>query len=151
MDSLIFLNLNQKKILDQAGIGVKSLTKETLQDYLTATDCFNILNNSQDLQSEGKLLYTFGFTDGFPICENDRGLTISYGKNIFKNLPTDIVINAACQNKNAIVLWEEECCSTTPNDMFGKSCMNILKAFQLVIPFEQLKQLKLFELYLLNQ
>lgn len=150
MESLIFLKLDQKKALDDANIGVKSLTLETLNNYVNYTDYRDIVNTSCKLQCRGSLLYRFGFRNGPDNVSVPPPLRSYYDNPILSKAPENVVINAACQTPNSIVLWEEEYNSSDTNDMFGRSMVNILKALSSVMLFEKLKQTDQFAICLLN-
>ena len=118
---------------------------------MSFSDYRTILNNSRDLQKKGELLYRFGFknvSNGDP--ESPVSSRLYYDNPIISTPTENIVINAACQSPNSIVLWEEEYASNNTNDMFRCSLVNILKALSSVMLFEKLKQTDQFAICLLN-
>lgn len=141
MKSVIYLNLQQKKMLDEANIGVTTLTPDVLKTKLTVTDCRNIFLTTEALLQPGMLLAKYGFesipSDGdstlFPVI-----------------IPNLIIHNAACVNKEAIVIWEEASAENDTYDMFRRSMINIVKAMSTVLLFEDVKHSKQFQTCLLN-
>jgi len=154
--SLIYLNLNQKKILDEANVGVHTLTTEALREYLTATDYRTIMDKSIVLQARGNILFRFGFEYTEP---NDVDSPVSNSLAEYTGsgyLPENVILKdgielkAACPNNKSIVLWESEHITDNTNGMFRQSMLNILTALSTVLLFEELKQTKQFQICLLN-
>ena len=60
-------------------------------------------------------------------------------------------MDAACPNRDTIVIWEVETSnSDIANDMFRRSMFNIIDALSTVLPLEEVKQTKQFEICLLE-
>ena len=146
--SIFFLNLNQKQILDEANVGLTQLTMALLRECLTAMDYRSILEKTETLLARGNILNRLGFTS----CPSDDNYPVSNGqsKELFYEFPENVMLNATCQNKDSIVIWEEERTEYNTNDMFRLSLLNILTAQSTVLLFDELKKTKQFELCLLN-
>lgn len=144
MNSVIFLNLQQKKILDEAGIGIRTLTIEKLYEILSAADYRSVVAMTDYLQEKGKLLYECGFKKVVDVIDN------TYLKPLHAVVDRNTLLNAVCPNKNTIIMWEEYNESYNTDNMFRQSMLNILNAMSAVLLFEDLKQTKQFEICYLN-
>lgn len=134
MKNIFYLTQEQVVRFKECGVGVKALTKEALQKYLTASDYRSIEETSILLQTPGNLLHAFGF-------EYNQGPAMEY----VLNLPlSNSVLTAVCPNPDTIVFWLKPSEVNNTNDMIKESLLNIVSAMSEVLPFDVVKRTKSF-------
>ena len=140
MDSVIFLNKVQYKILLEAGIPLLGLTTEKLKDVLAVNDYYDIIATTKAMLKPENLLFKLGFKD------SDTDANYVTEESILNNVSNNIIVDAFVSDRNSIILWESTSDTNDANDMVRRSLFNIVKAMLVMIPLATVKLTPQFKL-----
>lgn len=128
MENIIFLNNHQKRVLEESGISLKLVTRQKLEEVLTAVDYFDVMSTTNRLMSKNNILFKLGYC-GDNLIEYD-GQKYELDKAVLKGV---------CPNEHTLVIWVEPSQLNNPNDMMKQSAINLVAAMAAVMTFKQVK------------
>lgn len=149
MKRVIFLNAEQKALLDSYGLGADCLLPQNIKKHLTTTDAYDIEGLSKALRAEGRVLSNYGF--GFGLGSNTNNIDEPYlSPSIEEELKEfsswrNLELDAECPDSETIVVWQVVG-GVKPHCMLKDNLCNILKAMQRVMSFSELIASQQFEL-----
>ena len=141
--NVIFLDCSTKKLLEESGVKIKNLTLDKLNSIVNLSDYYRITNMTEQLREKGALLDKLGL--GFESNEYPSLATQSEPYKLENG-----VLNGYCSNSETIIIWVEPSNHSNYNDMVRQSAVNIAEGLRSSLPFQKVKQSKIFEIaYLL--
>ena len=146
MQIVIFLNKQQKRILDEANIPVEKLTIAYAREIFTETDFTSIMVISGIYCSSNNLLTKYGFISNNPV---DTTYDEYHTPSNLLNVATT-VLDAACPDVSTIIIWEVDAKPTDTNNMLQHNISKILTAMLQVHTYEVVKNTKQFEICIIQ-
>lgn len=159
MNSILFFDSIQYRILKESGANLSSITGDKLGEFFTSSDIYQMEGVTSLLMAPNELLFKLGVTGSLGLPENIYNMREKVSDEIKLNAPTikqlfekEQQLNAFCNGSDSIIIWVEPAIThfRDTNDMMALCALNIANAIKARLGFNDFKKVAPFSKLILN-